>query len=292
MCPKKNNICFFIFILCVSLFFPCFLEDLSADNVILRNGIEYKNVKTVLGKSSVTIESETGSVIHIPIQSIKSIKSVPIQWTNTSKNSLTSEDENAGNGNDLSKDSKTNSDPRSSAGSNFETAKQSVREAFPSLIPGWSGLYLLGYPSLGALFSLTELYLVHLISLYSKPAPRFFDDPANFLSAYANLDSNISSENPKFISLVFTYENASLVKDPISGGYTTEEKIKEGRERAVTGLISVLLLDFSVTQAISMVSKRKDKISMESGSFELKFGSRFRPEVGESESKFSLVYYF
>ncbi|MBM9577449.1 hypothetical protein JWG45_09815 [Leptospira sp. 201903070] len=289
---QKANIKFFIFIFCVSPLFPCFLGNLYADNVILRNGIEYKNVKTVLGKFSVTIESETGSVVNIPIHSIKSIKSIPVLWNGVSKDSSKSEDENAGNGNDLSKDSKTNSERRSPLLSNSAIVKQSILESLPSLIPGWSNLYRLGYPSLGALFSLTELYLVHMISVYSKPTARFFDDPVNLFSAYRNLDTNVSSENPKFISLVFIYENASLVKDPVSGGYTTQEKINEGRERAATGLISVLLLDFSVTQVISILGKKKEIASKERGSFEIKFGSRFRPEVGESESKFSAIYYF
>ncbi|AOP32535.1 hypothetical protein A0128_00760 [Leptospira tipperaryensis] len=288
----KGKITSSLFLLCILLLLVVFSRSLQADTVILRNGIEYKNVKTVLGKSAVTIESEVGSIINIPINSIKSIKSIPVQWTNSSKNSLTPENENSTTENDLSKDSKTNSDKRQSALSNLDIAKRSIREALPSLIPGWSNLYLLGYPSLGALFSLTEFYLIHLISVYSKPTVHFYEDPVNLTLAYLNLDPNVSAQNPKFIGLVLSYENASLVKDPISGGYTTPEKIREGRERAATGLLSVLILDFSVTQAISMTRKRKESASKESGSFDIKFGSRFRPEVGESESKISLIYYF
>lgn len=291
---KKDKICSVFFKFSFWLVFFCFWKDLSADTLILRNGIEYKNVKTTLGKAAVTIESESGSIINIPISSIKSIKSIPVQWGSGSKSSLTPEEENRTSENDASKDlSKNNRDQSSSSPlKNSEIAKLSFRDAFPSLIPGWSNLYRLGYPTLGALFSISELYLVHLISLYSKPTVRFYDDPLNLLFSYANLDPNVSSQNPKFISLVFSYENASLVKDPISGGYTTPGKIKEGRERAVTGLISVLILDFSITQVISMTIKKKEMVSKESGSFEIKFGSRFRPEVGESESKISLVYYF
>lgn len=62
--------------------------------LILRNGIESKNVRTTLGKSNVTLESESGDKLNIPISSIKSIKSLPVQWTNSSRNSLKPEDEN------------------------------------------------------------------------------------------------------------------------------------------------------------------------------------------------------
>ncbi|RHX92044.1 hypothetical protein [Leptospira stimsonii] len=289
--PNKSvRIAFFIF--CILFFLFGFFKNLSADTLILRNGIEYKNVRTTLGKSNVTLESESGEKLNIPISSIKSIKSLPVQWTNTSRNSLKPEDENTTDNDVFQDSSKKRTNQSQSFHNNVEIARQSIREALPSLIPGWSNLYLLGYPSLGAFFSMSELYLVHLISLYTKPTVHFYDDPVHLLSAYANLDPSVSPQNPKFISLVISYENASLVKDPISGGYTTSEKIKEGKERAITGLLSVLILDFSVTQVISMISKKKERTSMEKGSFELKVGSRFRPEAGESESKVSLVFYF
>ncbi|WP_135778905.1 hypothetical protein [Leptospira yasudae] len=263
-------------------------ESVFADTVILRNGIEYRNVKTVLGKSTVKIETEIGTVLNVPISSVKSIKSVPVQWQNRSKETAVDE---------VGAEESSTDKPQTelSMKSRSAIAKRAILESLPSLIPGWSNLFVLGYPAVGALFSVTELYLVQLISVYSKHSPGYYQDPVNLLIAYNNLSPSVSSSNPQFASLVFAYENLPLVKDPISGGYTTRDKILEGRERSISGLITVLLLDFSISQLVSMTSKLKaqSQSKVEKGSFDIRLGSKFRPEVGgELESRLSFVYYF
>lgn len=298
----------FLYSLFIILLFPFDQNGLFADTVVLRNGVEYKNVKTNLGKTSLKIRTESGSSFNVPITAVKSIKSIPVQWNEKSETSEKPE-ENASTSveevetvleeedppeNSSTSIESSNGKNNSSFKSRTEAAKISIVESLPSLIPGWSNLYFLGYPSLGALFSLTELYLVHLISLYSKHSPRYYEDPSNLALAYVNLDPNVSSQNPKFASLIFAYENSFLVKDPISGGYTTHDKVREGKERSITGLITVLLLDFSITQMLSMNAKLKSEkeVGAEKGSFDIRVGGRLRPESGEMESKLSFVFYF
>lgn len=299
---------YFLYSLFIISIFHFDQNVLFADTVILRNGVEYKNVKTILGKTSLKIQTESGGSFSVPVTAIKSIKSIPVQWTGGSEkpgeNSPVEEVETTSEENEtlvpdssaatLNSKESSNTKSDSSFKNRTEAARRSILESLPSLIPGWSNLYFLGYPSLGALFSLTELYLVHLVSLYSKNSPGYYEDPVNLAIASANLDPNVSSQNPKFASLFFAYENSSLVKDPISGGYTTQDKVQEGRERSFTGLITVLLLDFSITQMITMNTKMKPQkdIGAEKGSFDIRVGSRFRPEAGEMESKLSFVFYF
>ncbi|PJZ57052.1 hypothetical protein CH367_13295 [Leptospira barantonii] len=291
---------YFLYSLFIILLFRFDQNPLFADTVVLRNGVEYKNVKTNLGKTSLKIRTESGSTFNVPITAIKSIKSIPVQWEEKpgengpveEVEAVSEEEDQPENPTTSNESLNTQNDPTFK--SRTEAAKLSILESLPSLIPGWSNLYFLGYPSLGALFSLTELYLVHLISLYSKHSSGYYEDPTHLAAAYVNLDPNVSSQNPKFASLVFAYENSFLVKDPISGGYTTHDKVQEGKERSITGLITVLLLDFSITQMLSMNAKfnPQKNIGAEKGSFDIRVGGRMRPEAGEMESKLSFVFYF
>ncbi|TGK28134.1 hypothetical protein EHQ12_13130 [Leptospira gomenensis] len=254
----------------------CGFSGLKADTVILRSGTEYKNVKTILGKSSVKIDTESGSSFQVPISSIKSIKSQPVKWSASPSNAVSASE------------TETNPEPLK----NSELMRLTFLGALPSLIPGWSNLYINGHPLLGSLFSIAEIYLVSLVSVYAKPTVTFYEESGNIALAYYNLFPNGLSQNPSFAAILVVEQQASLVKDPMSGGYTTHSKLQESRERAISGLIGVLFLDFSLTQILSYSSKTKPQTAKESGDFDIRFGGGKSRTDGELESKFSLNFYF
>ncbi|MDV6234154.1 hypothetical protein CH379_000720 [Leptospira ellisii] len=250
-------------------------SGLYADTVILRSGTEYKNVKTILGKSSVKIDTESGSSFQVPISAIKSIKSLPVKW-------------GAPGGATAATETQTNPGILK----NSELMRLTFLGALPSLIPGWSNLYINGHPLIGSLFSIAEIYLVSLVAVYAKPTVTFYEESGNIALAYYNLYPNGLSQNPSFLSLMLVEHQASLVKDPISGGYTTHSKLQDSRERAISGLIGVLLLDFSLTQILSYSAKTKPQTAKESGDFDIRIGGGKSRTDGELESKFSLNFYF
>ncbi len=221
-------------------FFP--ILSVFSDTVSLKSGQEYRNVKTVLGKKVVIVNTEDGKSFNVPVADIKYIKSVPVKWT-----SEKSDEQEFSEQADPFKDYPI---------SPIYPKKKPELSLFSltGFIPVWSPAYKmdssLGTP-IGVFFSISELFLTGaLISHVANPQKSYYSDSENIITAiyalYPNLDFATA---PNFASLYYVNQNRHLVKGP-NGNYTTHTLLQEDVDRLASGLVILLIVDVIVNLAL------------------------------------------
>lgn len=215
------------------------ISPLFSDTVALKSGQEYRNVKTVLGKSAVTISTDDGKTFSVPVAEIKFIKSSPVSWEKKV------EEENA---------LKPLPGPYAAdiPVSSIYPKKRPEFSLLPltGLIPVWSPAYQmdssLGKP-IGIFFSASELILsAALISQLSSPPKNYYSDAGNIMTSmyllYPNLDF---SQTPNFAALYYVNQNKHLVSTG-GGRYTTRDQYEAEVDKLSSGLALLLFVDVVV----------------------------------------------
>ncbi|MFB5650793.1 hypothetical protein ACE5IS_09125 [Leptospira wolffii] len=212
------------------------LTPVFSDNVTLKSGHEYRNVKTVLGKSTVNISTEDGKNFSIPVGEIKFIKSAPVKWDKSQEEEV--------------KPLPGPFDPNASLPVSAVYPKKRPDFSLMPLtgfVPVWSPSYLmdssLGTP-IGIFFSVTEFAaLGALISQSSNSPKAYYSDTGNLVTTmYLLFPNQDFTQSPTFASLYYMKQNMNLVKG-INGHYVTKEQYREETERLASGLVILLVAD-------------------------------------------------
>lgn len=279
----------FLLIIFTSLNFYFHSGDLLlADDIELKNGKKYQNVKTELGSNFLLVKTEDGNTIQIPLTNLKKVKPSPVYWTKnkdvkleTSNTTLDKEE----NKNVESHSNITSTNPKS----------QIVRSTFiwQAAIPGWSGLIMTNYWYFGIMFSSLELYTLRNFVLYlNQPNPLIKKEIFYFQLNEIRLDrGNRIEERNEFRSyLALQYYNNNYTYSPNDEIISNEEFLRQ-RRLCFRRFLFAVFLDIGASYLISGNLKVDTALEKKS---EQRFNFSFAPNFQTKNQgfDFSLSYNF
>jgi len=231
------------------LLYFSFLVFLQGDDVELKNGKTYSNVKTNLQKDKLKITFEDGKSIQVPISSIKKIKPQEVKWnpkieTDTDTNVKTIETK------EIETKSEDNTDLPITNDSKKNTNEDFVLESF---IPFWSGLNRTNLWYLGISLSALELYTFYNFTQFPRqPKEPIPDFAFLFYLNEIQRDRGIRPEERQDIRtyLFLNYYNNNHTILP-SGEIVSNEHYLLERRQAFRGFLFAILLDVGITYLFS-----------------------------------------
>ena len=261
---------------------------LLADDIELKNGKKYQNVKTELGSNFLLVKTEDGNIIQIPLSNLKKVKPSPVLWTKTKDDKL--EPPNPiKNNEEVKKEGKLSTSNPTSPKSEIDRSTFLWQAA----IPGWSGLIMTNYWYYGILFSSLELYTLRNFIIYLKqPNPVVKNEIFYFQLNEMRLDrgNRIEERNEFRNYLALQYYNNHYTYSPNDEIISNEEFLRQ-RRLCFRRFLFAVLLDIGASYLISGNLNVDTAIEKKS---EQRFNFSFAPNFQTKNQgfDFSLSYQF
>ena len=278
----------FLIILFSLISFNSNSNSLLADDIELKNGKKYQNVKTELGSNFLLVITEDGNTIQIPLSNLKKVKPSPVLWTKTKDDKLEPS-------NPIKNKEEVKKEGELSTSHPTSPKSQIDRSTFlwQAAIPGWSGLIMTNYWYYGILFSSLELYTLRNFIIYLKqPNPVVKNEIFYFQLNEMRLDrgNRIEERNEFRNYLALQYYNNHYTYSPNDEIISNEEFLRQ-RRLCFRRFLFAVLLDIGASYLISGNLNVDTAIEKKS---EQRFNFSFAPNFQTKNQgfDFSLSYQF